>query len=136
NVYLAFKMLQTKPDYFDIPEYHSGDANFRIKTSKSGFLKYYGYFSANKVGMRTESIDTLGYKDAFRLKNFNMYHNLSWKENLGARWKFSSGISYTNNKDDIKGSNQNEYNQDVVLSGLEYKNFLLHAKGNYFNAKV
>ena len=136
NVYLAFKMLQTKPDYFDIPEYHSGDANFRIKTSKSGFLKYYGYFSANKVGMRTESIDTLGYKDAFRLKNFNMYHNLSWKENLGARWKFNGGVSYTNNKDRIKGNSQDENNQDVVLAGLEYKNFQLNSNGNYFNAKA
>jgi vitamin B12 transporter len=136
NVYLAFKILETKPDYFVTPVYHSGDANFRFKTSKSGFLKYYGYFSANKVGIRQESIDTLGYKDAFRLKNFNMYHNLSWKENLGARWKFNSGLSYTNNRDDIQGSNQDENNQDVVLTGLEYKNFLLDANGNYFNAKA
>jgi len=136
NVYLAFKILETKPDYFKIPEYHTGDANFRIKTSKTGFLKYYGYFSHNKVGIRTESIDTLGYKDAFQLKNFNMYHNLSWKENLGPKWKFNGGVSYTNNKDDIKGSNQDVNNKDVVLSGLEYKNFLLDTKGNYFNAKA
>ena len=136
NVYLAFKILETKPDYFVMPEYHTGDANFRIKTSKTGFLKYYGYFSHNKVGIRTESLDTLGYKDAFRLKNFNMYHNLSWKENLGAKWKFNGGVSYTNNKDDIKGSSQDENNNDVVISGLEYKNFVLDANGNYFNAKA
>ena len=136
NVYLAFKLLETKPDYFKIPEYHTGDANFRIKTSNTGFLKYYGYFSHNKVGIRTESIDTIGFKDAFQLKNFNMYHNLSWKENLGSKWKFNVGVSYTNNKDDIKGSNQDVNNNDVVVSGLEYKNFLLNAKGNYFNGKV
>ena len=136
NVYLAFKILETKPDYFKIPEYHTGDANFRIKTSKTGFLKYYGYFSHNKVGIRTASIDTLGYKDAFQLKNLNMYHNLSWKESLGAKWKFHGGVSYTDNKDDIKGSNQDVNNTDVILSGLEYKNFLLDAKGSYFNAKA
>jgi vitamin B12 transporter len=136
NVYLAFKILETKPDYFKIPEYHTGDANFRIKTSNTGFLKYYGYFSHNKVGIRTESIDTVGFKDVFQLKNFNMYHNLSWKENLGAKWKLNAGVSYTNNKDDIKGSNQDVNNKDVVLSGLEYKNFLLNTKGNYFNAKA
>lgn len=138
NVYAAFKILKTTPDYFNIPQYHTGDANFRFKTSKSGFLKYYGYFSYNKVGIRTESLDSIGYKDAFRLKNFNMYHNLSWKENLGAQWKFNAGVSYTNNKDDIRGSNQDQNNNDVVLmgSGLEYKNFLLDARGNYFNAKA
>jgi hypothetical protein len=136
NVYLAFKLLKTKPDYFVTPAYHTGDANFRFKTSKTGFLKYYGYFSQNKVGIRTTSLDSIGYKDAFRLRNFNMYHNLSWKENLGARWKFNGGISYTNNKDDIKGSSQDNNNADVVLSGLEYKNFKLDADGNYFNAKA
>lgn len=138
NVYAAFKILKTAPDYFNIPQYHSGDANFRFKTSRSGFLKYYGYFSHNKVGIRTGSLDSIGYKDVFRLKNFNMYHNLSWKESFGAQWKFNAGISYTNNKDDVHGSNQDENDKDVVLmgSGLEYKTFLLNAKGNYFNAKA
>jgi vitamin B12 transporter len=138
NVYAAFKILKTAPDYFNIPQYHSGDANFRFETSKTGFLKYYGYFSHNKVGIRTESLDSVGYKDVFRLRNFNMYHNLSWKENLGAQWKFNMGVSYTNNKDDIRGSNQDEENNDVILmgSGLEYKNFLLNSRGNYVNTKV
>ncbi len=136
NVDLAFRVLKTKPDYFLIPQYHTGDANFRIKTSKTGFLKYYGYFSENKVGIRTESLDSLGYKDVFRLKNFNMYHNLSWKENLGSKWKLNIGASYTNNKDNFKGSNQDDNNNDVVLFGLEYKNFLLKAHGDYFNTKA
>jgi hypothetical protein len=136
NVYLAFKVLKTAPDYFDMPEYHTGDANFRFKTSKTGFIKYYGYFSYNKVGIRTQSLDSVGYKDVFHLKNFNIYHNLSWKENLGAKWKFNTGVSYTNNRDDIKGKNEDANNNDVVLTGLEYKTFLLNARGNYFNAKA
>jgi hypothetical protein len=136
NVYLAFRVLKTKPDYFLMPAYHTGDANFRFKISKTGFLKYYGYFSQNKVGIRTESLDSIGYKDAFRLRNFNMYHNLSWKENLGGKWKFNGGISYTNNKDRIKGSTQDEDNKDVMLAGLEYKNFQLDADGDYLNAKA
>lgn len=136
NVYLAFKVLKTAPDYFDMPEYHTGDANFRFKTSKTGFIKYYGYFSYNKVGIRTQSLDSVGYKDVFHLRNFNMYHNLSWKENLGAKWKFSAGVSYTNNRDDIKGKNEDENNNDAVLTGLEYKTFLLNARSNYFNAKA
>ena len=65
-----------------------------------------------------------------------MYHNLAWRENLGANWKFNGGVSYTNNKDDIQGSMQNSGNNDVVLDGLEYKNFVLDAYGNYFNAKA
>lgn len=136
NLFLAFKVLKQKPDYFRIPEYHTADANFRIKTGRSGMLKYYGYFSANKVGIRTESIDTIGYKDAFRLKNFNMYHNLAWRQNLGASWKFNAGVSYANNIDHITGSEEDQNNKDVVLTGLEYKNFGLESHGHYVNAKA
>lgn len=136
NLALAFKVLKQKPEYFSIPEYHTGDANFRIRTSRSGMLKYYGYFSRNRVGIRTESIDSAGYKDVFVLKNLNMYHNLSWKDNLGAHWKFTAGISYANNKDDIGAMMQDAHNQQVLLGGLEYKDYNLKTRGNYFNAKT
>ena len=136
NLALAFKVLKQSTDYFVTPVFQTGDANFRIKTSKTGMLKYYGYFSQNKVGVRNPSIDTLNYKEAFRLKNFNMYHNFSWKENMGAFWKFNGGVSFANNKDDITGEMQNSTNSEIVLSGLEYKNFILNTHGNYFNAKA
>lgn len=73
NVGLAFKLLGTKPDFFNIPKYHAGDANYRTKVGRSGMLKYYGYFSQNVTGVRNPSIDTIGFKEAFDLANFNMY---------------------------------------------------------------
>src|SRR5688572_29213588 len=136
NVHLAFALLGPVVDYFKMPSFHTGDANFRIKTSATGILKYYGYFSQNALGVRNNSIDTLGYKDAFRLSNFNMYHNVSWRENLIKGWKFNGGISYANNQDDIKGSLGDNENKEVSLTGLEQKNFDLDTKGNYFNAKA
>ncbi|MBD0284105.1 MAG: TonB-dependent receptor [Bacteroidota bacterium] len=137
NIAAAYKLLNTKPEYFHIPEFHTADANFRIKTSKSGILKYYGYFSYNHLGVRNPSIDTIGYKDAFELRNHNLYHNLSWKENLGDHWKINTGVSYTNNRDNINGSLQNESNNnEVVVTGFEYKNFFLKTNGDYFNARA
>lgn len=136
NLQLAFKVLKQKPEYFTLPEYHTGDANFRIKTSATGMVKYYGYFSQNRLGLRNPSLDTLGYKEAFRLKNFNMYHNLSWRESLGEGWKLTAGLSYTNNQDDIQGDLQSGDNKEVVLSGFEYKNFGVDQRGNYFNGKA
>ncbi|HVK97706.1 MAG TPA: TonB-dependent receptor, partial [Flavisolibacter sp.] len=133
---LAFKVLENKIDYFRVPQFNTGDANFRIKTSNSGMLKYYGYFSQNNLGLRNASIDTLGFKEAFQLTNYNMYHNLSWKESLGAKWKLNAGVSYTNNKDHIEGNVQDANNKDILLSGFEHKNFRLISKGNYLNGKV
>lgn len=133
---LAFAVIKQKQDYSKAPAYHNVDANFRIKTSNTGILKYYGYFSSNKLGFTTNSIDSLGYLDKFVIGNTNLYHNLSWKENLPKRWKLNAGISYSNNKDDINGGMQKPDKTDVVLSGLEFKNFKIDTRGNYFNAKL
>jgi vitamin B12 transporter len=133
---LAFALIKQKQDFSKVPTTHNLDANFRIKTSKTGILKYYGYLSSNSLAFTTNSIDSLGYLDKFAISNKNHYHNLSWKENLGNRWKLNSGISYSNNKDDISSNMQNQAKQDVVLGNLEFKKFHIDTKGNYFNAKL
>ncbi|MBL7709912.1 MAG: TonB-dependent receptor [Chitinophagaceae bacterium] len=135
NLGLAFAVIKQRQDYQKVPAYHNADANFRIKTSKTGMLKYYGYFSNNRLAFTTNSIDSLGYKDRFALGNTNVYHNLAWRENLGSRWKLNMGVSYTNNKDDISSSMQDNNKNEVLLGGLEFKRFNVDVKGNYFNAK-
>jgi len=133
---LAFAVIKQQQDYSKTPVYHNADANFRIKTSNTGMLKYYGYLSSNKLAYTVGSIDSLGYLDKFALANTNYYHNLSWRESIGRKWKVYAGISYTNNKDDIESGMQDNAKNDVVLSGLEFKNFVAENKGNYFNAKL
>jgi vitamin B12 transporter len=136
NLDLAFRLIKQKQDYFKMIQSHEGDANFRIKTSNTGIIKYYGYFSKSGLGFRVNSLDTLNYKDAFELDNFNMYHNLSWRENLNNGWKINIGTSYTDNNDAIDGRLQNQNDEDVILNGLEFKNFDLRTKGLFFNAKA
>jgi hypothetical protein len=65
-----------------------------------------------------------------------MYHNLSWRENLGNRWKMNVGVSYANNKDEIEGLLQDAQNKDALVQGLEFKNFGFNTNGKYFNAKL
>lgn len=133
---LAFAVIKQRQDFSKVPVYHNLDANFRIKTSKTGMLKYYGYYSSNKLGFTTASIDSVGYLDRFAISNANHYHNLSWKENLPKRWKIMMGVSYTNNHDQISSSLQDNNKTDVIFSGLEFKNFGVDNRGNYFNAKT
>ena len=136
NLAPAFALIKQKQDYSQVPELHNGDANFRIKTSNTGMLKYYGYFNSSRLDFSTPSIDSLGYRDQFGLANFNMYHNLAWKEGLGKRWKMNAGISYSLNQDDIHASLQDGNKKEVTLNGLEWKKFGLDLDGNYFNAKL
>ncbi|MEP6582628.1 MAG: TonB-dependent receptor [Ginsengibacter sp.] len=139
NLALVYNLIKQKFDYFKVPILHEGDANFRIKTSATGMLKYLGYFSTTSVGFRNQDVDSLNMKDAFGLKNFNMYHNLSWKEYIGKGWKVNTGTSYSTNRDDIKNElqDENDKKQELLNDPLyAYKNFNLVNKGQYANAKI
>ena len=136
---LAFKLIKQKPDYFKIPVLHNLNANFRIKTSKTGMLKYYGTFSSTNVGFRYADIDSATMKDAFTLKNLNIYQNLSWKEKIGIGWKMTAGFSYSTNKDNINNELENESNQKQIITTpvlFSYKNFEVVTHGNYVNGKL
>lgn len=136
NPDVAYKIIKPNRDFFHSPKSHDAIGNFRLKTSKTGFLKYYGSISLSQIGFRENSIDTIGYKSAFHLKNFNTYHNFSWKESLGNKWKVNAGISYTRNKDKINSNLQDEENQEILITGLETKNYGFENYGDYLNAKI
>ncbi|MEO7523286.1 MAG: TonB-dependent receptor, partial [Ferruginibacter sp.] len=139
NLWLAFNVLKQRQDYFTVPVDQQFDGNFRIKT-KGGFIKYYGYVNWNKVGFRTPDIDSLDLKDAFTLKNLNLYQNLSWKERIGRNWKISTGLSFSTNKDDITNELQNADNKKQTIAdpsnAYAYKNFTVLGRSQYAQARV
>lgn len=139
NLALVYNLIKQKLDYFKVPVLQGGDANFRIKTSATGMLRYFGSFSTTNVGFRSQDVDSLPMKDAFSLKNTYTYQNLSWKEKIGPGWKLNAGASYSTNHDVITNEFQNSDNQKVSLlndSLYANKNFDLSTVGDYLNAKV
>ena len=96
-----FALIKQRIDNFKVPEFHNGEFNFRVKTSKTGILKFYGYFNSSILGIRRPDIDSVELKNAFGLKNFNVYANLSWKEKLSKNWRLNMGVSYSTNTDKI-----------------------------------
>ncbi len=139
NLVIAFKLIKQKQEYFTTPVFHDGDANFRIKTSTNGILKYYGYFSTSKIGLRSEDIDSAGMKNAYSLENLNVYQNLSWKEKLGKGWKTTAGISFSTNRDNITSELQDVNNMKKVIILPEFyafKNFGLLTKSRFLNSKL
>lgn len=139
NVGLYFKLVKQKPDYFHSPEVHNGDVNFRIKTSKTGMLKFYSSFSWSKLGLRNPDIDSASLKNAFGLTNHYNYANLSYKERIANRWKLNAGLGFSNNKDVISQQLQDRSNQPVTTNLPGYmsgKNFSLDATGVFAEARV
>ncbi len=138
NLWLGFAINKQKQDFFQIPVYHQGDANFRIRTKSGGMLKYYGYISANKTGFRSADIDSTVLKNAFSIENVNMYQNINWRENLGMGWKITTGLSYSTNKDDIGNELQDASNQKQVITNpsfYAFKNFKLRNDAQYAQAR-
>ena len=139
NLWLAFKFIKFKQDFFQVPVYHQGDANFRIKTKNGGFIKYYGYLSANKTGFRTRDIDSAVLKDAFTIENLNTYQNINYRERIGNGWKINTGISFSTNKDDIANEVQDANNKKQVINNpsfFGFKNFSLNNKAKYAQGRL
>ncbi len=132
NLLPYFKIVKQKPDYFHIPEFHNSDFNYRLKTSKTGMLKFYGYMNASNLGLRRPDIDSGNLKNAFGLKNFNLYGNLSWREKIGEHWKMNLGLSYSTNTDKINNQVQNQANskQTFVTYPFSQKNFDITANAD------
>jgi vitamin B12 transporter len=138
NLAAYFAVVEQRPDNFKIPEFNNGEANFRIKTSKSGMLKFYGYFNYNRLGVRRPDIDSTDLKNAFGLTNYDVYANLSWKENLGKKWHMYLGTSYSNNTDKISNQLQDQSNSPVALTDVPYdaKSFNVKSNGDLAQIKA
>jgi TonB-dependent receptor-like protein/carboxypeptidase-like protein len=140
NVGLYFKAVPQIPDYFQMPQFHNGDANFRIKTKNGGIIKYYTTFAYNNLGLRRQDWDSLNMKDAFSLTNHNWYNNLSWKEYLNNGWKMDLGASYSTNLDNLGQQVQNAYNKPVAFSDsvfwMNYKEFGINQRQDLTQVKA
>ncbi|HZK63924.1 MAG TPA: TonB-dependent receptor, partial [Puia sp.] len=140
NVGLYFGLVKQAPDYFRLPQFHSGDANFRIKTKNGGMIKYYTTFSYNQLGLRRPDVDSAYLKNAFDLGNHNWYNNLSWRELLHNGWKMNLSASYSTNLDDIRQQVQGADNQPRSYPNsiiwMYNKNFLLKNRQDLAQTKA
>ena len=139
NLALAFAIVPQIPEYYKTPVFNDVDANFRIKTSKTGMLKYYGYFSNSNIGIKNPDIDSSKLKNAFKVNNTNTYHNISIKDKIGKGLRLNAGLSYSNNKDNIANELQNADNVKAVIttpSFYQFKNFALSTKSDYVQARI
>ncbi len=127
NAWAYFHAIPQDVDYFRMPQFHNGDANFRIRTKGGGMIKYYTTFAYNDLGLRRQDWDSLDKKDAFGLTNHNWYNNLSYREYLNNGWKIDLGASYSTNLDNLGQKVESSANQPVHFSDsvfwMNYKQF-------------
>ena len=125
NLNLMQKIFNFNTDFINAPQGFNGDANFRIKTKSGGFLKYYGMFDSNTMGVKTESLEPDYDFALVYLKGKNTYHNLSFRQKFG-KYLLNAGTSYSYNQSDLKFSTETddaESSESQVLNGGNYVNF-------------
>ncbi len=138
NLAAYFNIVKQKPDYFAVPEFNNGDANFRIKT-KNGIVKFYSSINTGNLGLRRPDIDSAVLKDAFGLKNFNWYNNLSWRETLGNGWKMNLGFAFSKNNDKLSQEIQDSANIKALTPNQPWitgKNFNFDITQNFAQGRA
>lgn len=135
---LMQKVFDFNTNFIDAPKGLNSDFNFRIKTKSGGFLKSYGMYNSNKMGVKTESLEP-GYDFALvRLNGKNTYYNLSFRQKFG-KYLLNVGGSYSYNRSDLNFSqetNDVESGNTRLLTGGNYLNFkgVLERKINRISA--
>ena len=83
------------------PQSLAGDMSFRLKTGKSGMLKFYG--SVNRTSLTTieESLNQPGRTFNYKLVNDNQFINASWIGEIREDLILTTAFSFTNNMDRI-----------------------------------
>lgn len=125
NLNLMQQVLNFNTDFMDAPQGVNADANFRIKTKSGGFFKYYGMYDSNKMGVKSQSLESDNQYSLVRLKGKNTYQNLSFKQKFG-KYLFNAGASYSFNRSDLNFSNESnevESNKTELLTDGNYLNF-------------
>ena len=128
NLELMQKILKFNTDFEKAPNSFGGNGNFRIKTSRGGFIKYYGSYDTSSMKLSSPNLDDETSSDKINQNGKNTFHSLSYREKFG-RYTLNLGSSYTYNQNILHFSN-------VDQNGSSQFNNDIDSKGNYFNAKA
>ena len=128
NLELMQKILKFNTDFEKAPNSFGGNGNFRIKTSRGGFIKYYGSYDTSSMKLSSPNLDDETSSDKINQNGKNTFHSLSYREKFG-RYTLNLGSSYTYNQNILHFSN-------IDQNGISQFNNDIDSKGNYFNAKA
>ena len=128
NLELMKKILKFNTDFEKAPNSFGGNGNFRIKTSRGGFIKYYGSYDTSSMKLSSPNLDDETSSDKINQNGKNTFHSLSYREKFG-RYTLNLGSSYTFNQNILHFSN-------IDQNGTSQFNNDIDSKGNYFNAKA
>lgn len=125
NLKLMQEVFNFNTNFYEPPSGFNGDANFRMKTKSGGFLKYYGMFSTDLMGVKMPSLEPDYDHSIVNLKGKNTFQTISYRQKFG-RYLLNLGTSYSFNRSDLHFATENvnvKSDETRVLTDGNYLNF-------------
>lgn len=110
---------------------------YRHAFKDDSLLKIYGAFSATNFDLVQDNIN-FNEGVRFALNNANLYINSSYKNKFGNNWRLETGLSFTNDQneikiiDDIMNSNENSAHFKIKLKKKISSRFKISLGSEYF----
>jgi len=101
NLMPYMKLVPQYTSWEKEPESLGGEISFRLKTRKSGMLKFYGSVNRSRLTTIEENLNKPGSTIPYNLLNDNQFINTSWIGEIRKDWILTTAFSFTNNKDKI-----------------------------------
>lgn len=127
NMEIFNKLIDFNTDFVNAPQGFSVNGNFRVKTGKGGFLKYYGSFDTNSLAVSQPSLELNYDEQQPKIKGTNTFHSLNFRQRFG-RYTMNLGTSFSHNENDLAIGILNE--------GTKYGSIDILNKGTYINGKA
>lgn len=127
NMALFTKLIHFTTDFVHAPRGVSANGNFRLKTGKGGFLKYYGSFDTSSLAVSQPSLEENYDEQQPKVKGNNTFHSLNFRQRLGP-YTLNLGTSFSHNETDLTIGILNE--------GTKYGTVDIFNKGTYLNGKA
>lgn len=138
-----FNVLKQNIDFIQAPSGHQVDANYRMKTSETGMLKFYGYINNSNIGVKRKNVNSLEYeneaqeyKDEYAVKNVNAYANFSYQDFLSKKWLLTIGLCASKNNDDINTRILTQEDQLIQDINYPYNSTSINSNNLFASTKV
>ena len=106
NLKPLFALVRQNTDWTHVPEFAGSSLTYRLKTTKTGMLKFYGMYSDSRLGLNFIDPSSDNGKTAFQQRNRNFFTTSTYTDSWAdGRWLLNSGLSYSYDTDATTFSN-------------------------------
>jgi len=110
NLTPYFALVDQNLSWDKAPEEYNGNFAYRLKTSKTGMLKFYTNLSSSDLQLYERDIANPEIELPVRVQNDYAHFNSSYRELLSEKWGIRGGVSFTKSNDyasiDIRSRDQ------------------------------